>query len=131
MRLDFSEHDEEQNEESAFLHNEEANSDRDESFDDDFMSDEELERRLRARKERYRDPDYVRPEKDTRTINKWIPITVICVVFAYFIVLIVLNMTGTITSLMLFLLSLPLGIAGLIVYLIYNKKHPGDRNIFG
>lgn len=131
MRLDFSEHDEDQNEESAFLHNEETNSDREESFDDDFMSDEELERRLRARKERYRDPDYVRPEKDTRTISKWIPITVICVVFVYFIVLIVLNMTGTITSLMLFLLSLPLGIAGLIVYLIYNKKHPGDRNIFG
>ena len=135
MRLDFSENAEEKKQyrEEEFSKNDESENGKsiysDSYIDDDYMSDEELARRIRERKERYRAPDYVPSEPDNRSVNKWVLIAVIAVVFAYFITLVVLSSLGIIDSLTMFLLSLPLGIAGLIIYLIYKKKHPSDGGL--
>ena len=81
----------------------------------------ELERLKAKRKERYEDQkrEYWGKNKNP---NKKIMITIIILIFAFYIALFALKVAGVLSSSLTAVLGLPVLVAVIIVYLVYTKK---------
>ena len=81
----------------------------------------ELERLKAKRKERYEDQkrEYWGKNKNP---NKKIMITIIILIFAFYIALFALKVAGVLSSSLTAVLGLPVLVAVVIVYLVYTKK---------
>lgn len=100
------------------------NNDTQSVYNDDYMPEEELQERMADRKERYcSQKQTVVYTEGKKPISKWAAIVVIIFVFLYFIALIVLNTLGVITSLLMFVFSLPLLLIAAIIWLISERKN--------
>lgn len=93
------------------------------SFDGGYMSEEELKEKMAERQERYCEQKRVVVTENKKPVSKWTAIAVIIFVFLYFMALIVLNTIGIITSLLMFVFSLPLLLVAGIIYLISERKN--------
>lgn len=86
------------------------------------ISEEELHRLMESRKQRYME-GYNRPIQTNRTISTKLMITIIILLFLYYMTFFGLNVAGVINSLVMVLCMLPVTLGVIITYLVFKKKN--------
>ena len=85
------------------------------------ISDDELKRLMERRKQRYTD-GYNKPLKNSKTISSKLMVFIIICLLVYYLLVFVLNMTGQINQLTMFVLMGGVAAIAIIIYVIYRRK---------